>query len=78
MQSTIDILLHRFWKLKIGILAALFTGAETLVSMGFELPGVKMLPMWARGLMYMTIISGAFLLRWLATRTPKELEGDDA
>jgi hypothetical protein len=46
--------------------------------MGFELPGVKMLPMWARGLMYMTIISGAFLLRWLATRTPKELEGDDA
>jgi hypothetical protein len=41
MQTTLDVLLRKFWKLKIGILAALFTGAETLVSMGYQLPGSR-------------------------------------
>jgi hypothetical protein len=71
MQTTLDVLLRKFWKLKIGILAALFTGAETLVSMGYQLPGSMSMPGWVRAVLYMAIISGAFLLRWMAMRTPK-------
>lgn len=64
--GTIEWWLHKAWGKKTVFLAALFTGLETLVQMGIDLPGSKAIPQWARGLVYMGIVGAAFLLRYRA------------
>jgi hypothetical protein len=66
--GTIEWWVHKAWGMKIVLLAALFTGLETLVQLGIELPGSKAIPQWARGLVYMVIVGAAFILRYYAAK----------
>jgi disulfide oxidoreductase YuzD len=56
------------WSMREVLLAGIFTGAESLVSMGIDLPGSKSLDPWLRAMLYFSIMGGAFIFRWIAMR----------
>lgn len=58
----------------LGLLAGLLTGAEAVV----QTIGVDKLPIptWARAVVILLVIGGAFLARWLAQRGEQQEDGD--
>lgn len=56
------------WVVPLTVLAGVMTGAEALVSLGMELPGSGLIPVWLRGLLIFGIMGGAFVLRLMAQK----------
>lgn len=76
--STLDWWLHEAWGLKTVILAGLFTAGEAMLQSGVEIPGMDRLPGWSRGLVYLVVVGGGFLLRYLTSRSKPDTGAPDA
>lgn len=59
---------HKLRGWKVAIIAGVLTGGEALVNMGIPLPFADLIPVWARGLLIVTLTASAFYFRWKASK----------
>ena len=55
----------------LALMAGMFTGAETVVNAGVELPGSATIPVWLRLVVIVAVTTGAFYFRWRAAKESK-------